>query len=66
MTVWQMVLLAGAVSFFTTLFSTGLVNAIIMLAGGLTGLLYLWLRSKILMTRESRIVHSERINRLEL
>jgi membrane associated rhomboid family serine protease len=66
MTVWQLALLAAAISFVTALFSTGLVNAIIMLAGGLTGLLYLWLRSKILMTRESRVVHSERINRLEL
>jgi len=66
MTVWQLALLAGAISFVTVLFSTGLVNAVIMLAGGLTGLLYLWLRSKILMTRESRVVHSERINRLEL
>ena len=66
MTVWQLALLAAAISFVTALFSAGLVNAIIMLAGGLTGLLYLWLRSKILMTRESRVVHSERINRLEL
>jgi len=66
MTVRQMALLAGAISFVTTLFSAGLTNAIIMLAGGLTGLLYLWLRSKTLMTRESRVVHSERINRLEL
>lgn len=64
--VWQLALLAGATGFVTTLFSTGLVNALILLAGGLTGLLYLWLRSKILMTRESRVVHSERINRLEL
>ena len=37
-----------------------------MLAGGLTGLMYLWVRSKMLMTRESRVVNSERINRLEL
>jgi membrane associated rhomboid family serine protease len=66
MTVRQMVLLAGAISFVTMLFSAGPTNAIIMLAGGLTGLLYLWLRSKILMTRESRVVNSERINRLEL
>ena len=66
MTVWQLALLAAAISFLATLFSTGLVSAIILLAGGVTGLLYLWLRLKILMARESRIVHSERINRLEL
>ena len=66
MTVWQLALLAAAIGFVTTLFSTGLISAMIMLAGGLTGLLYLWLRVKILMARESRVVHSERINRLEL
>jgi len=66
MTVRQMVLLAGAISFVTTLLSTGLANAIIMLAGGLTGWLHLWLRSKMVLTRASRVVNSERINRLEL
>jgi membrane associated rhomboid family serine protease len=66
MTVWQLALLAAAIGFVTTLFSTGLVSAMILLAGGVTGLLYLWLRLKILMARESRVVHSERINRLEL
>jgi len=66
LTVRQMVLLAGVISFVTALFSAGLANAIIMLAGGLAGLFYLWLRSKMLMTRDSRVVNSERINRLEL
>jgi membrane associated rhomboid family serine protease len=66
MIVWQLALLAAAIFFVTTLFSTGLVSAMILLAGGVTGLLYLWLRLKILMGRESRVVHSERINRLEL
>jgi hypothetical protein len=37
-----------------------------MISGGATGFSYLWLRQKWLMSRDSRVVHSERINRLEL
>jgi len=66
MTVRQLALLAGVISLVTMWFSAGLINAVIMLAGGLAGLLYLWLRSKMLMTRKSRIVDSDRMNRLEL
>lgn len=66
MTVWKLVLVAGAVSFLIMFFTAGLVTAIIMSAGGLTGWLYLWLKQKWLMSRASRVAHSERINRLEL
>jgi membrane associated rhomboid family serine protease len=66
MTVWKLVLVAGAASFLIMFFTAGLMTAIIMSAGGLTGWLYLWLRHKWLMSRTSRVAHSERINRLEL
>jgi membrane associated rhomboid family serine protease len=65
-TVRQLVLLVGIISLVTMWFSAGLINAVIMLAGGLTGLFYLWLRARLLMARGSRTVDSERINRLEL
>ena len=65
-TVRQLALLVGIISLVTTWFSAGLISAGIMLAGGLTGLFYLWLRARLLMARGSRIVDSERINRLEL
>jgi len=66
MTVWKLVLIAGAVSFLIMFFTAGLVTAIIMSAGGLTGWLYLWLKHKWLMSRASRVAHSERMSRLEL
>jgi membrane associated rhomboid family serine protease len=66
MTVWKLVLVAGAVSFLIMFFTAGLVTAIIMAGGGLTGFLYLWLKHKWLMSRASSVVDSERINRLEL
>jgi membrane associated rhomboid family serine protease len=66
MTVWKLVLVAGAVSFLIMLFTAGLVTAIILSAGGLTGWLYLWLKHKWLMNRASRVAHSERMSRLEL
>lgn len=66
LSVWQLVLLAGGISLLTVLLTAGLVIALAMLAGGLTGFFYLWLRHKWLMSRNSRVVHSERINRLEL
>jgi membrane associated rhomboid family serine protease len=66
MTVWKLVLFAGAVSFLIMVFTAGLVTAIIMVAGGLTGWLYLWLKHKWLMSRSGRVVPSERISRLEL
>ena len=66
MTVWKLVLAAGTVSFLMLLLTAGLSTAIIMAAGGLTGWLYLWIKQKWLMSRAGSIVHSERINRLEL
>ena len=66
MTVWKLVLVAGTVSFLIMFFTAGLVTAIIMSAGGLTGWLYLWLKHKWLMSRASRVAHSERMSRLEL
>jgi hypothetical protein len=66
MTVWKLVLAAGTVSFLMMLFTAGLSMAIIMVSGGLTGWLYLWLKHKWLMSRAGSVVHSERINRLEL
>jgi membrane associated rhomboid family serine protease len=65
-TVWKLVLAAGAVSFLIMCFTAGAVTAIIMAAGGLTGWLYLWLQHKWLMSRPARVVPSERISRLEL
>jgi hypothetical protein len=47
-------------------FTAGLVPALILLAGGLTGYLYLWLKHQWLMNRTGSVVHSERISRLEL
>ncbi|HAO80942.1 MAG TPA: hypothetical protein DCQ92_18635 [Verrucomicrobia subdivision 3 bacterium] len=66
MTVWKLVVVAGAISFLIMFFTAGLVTAIIMAGGGLTGFVYLWLKHKWLMSRASSVIHSERINRLEL
>jgi membrane associated rhomboid family serine protease len=66
MTVWKLVLVAGAISFLIMCFTAGPVTAIIMAAGGLTGWLYLWLKHKWLVSRPARMVPSERISRLEL
>ena len=66
MTVWKLVLVAGAVSFLIILSAAGLVTAIILAAGGLTGWLFLWLKHKWLMSRPASAAPSERISRLEL
>jgi membrane associated rhomboid family serine protease len=66
MSVRRMVLILAAASFVIMLFTGGLARALAMVSGGATGWLYLWLRQKWLMTRPSRPVHSERMNRLEL
>jgi membrane associated rhomboid family serine protease len=66
MTVWKLVLIAGAISFLIMLLTAGLLAAIILSAGGLTGFFYLWIKHKWLMNRAGSVVHSERINRLEL
>jgi membrane associated rhomboid family serine protease len=65
-TVWKLVLGAAVISLLILFLTAGLVTALIMAAGGLTGWLYLWLKNKWLMSHASRVVHSERINRLEL
>ena len=65
-TVWQICLVAAGISFLIMLTTAGTVRALVMIAGGVTGFAYLWLRQKWLMSRDSRVVHSERINRLEL
>ena len=65
-TIWKLVLVAGATGFFVMLFTGGLVNAVVMSAGGAAGWLYLWLKHKWLMNRAGCVAHSERINRLEL
>ena len=66
MTVWKLVLVAGAISLLIMLFTAGLVPTIIFAAGGLTGFVYLWLKHKWLMSRASRVAHSDRMSRLEL
>ena len=66
MTVWKLVLVAGAVGFLIMFSTAGLAAALIMAAGGLTGWVYLWLKHKLLMSRPASAVRSERISRLEL
>lgn len=66
MTVRQLALLVGGVSFLVTFFTTGWRSAAVMAAAGLSGWLYVWLWHKWLMSRASRVVPSERISRLEL
>jgi membrane associated rhomboid family serine protease len=65
-TVGLIALLGGIINFVSIWFSTGLSDALIMTGGGLIGLLYLWLQAKMIMARGSRLVASERIQRLEL
>jgi membrane associated rhomboid family serine protease len=65
-TIGLVAFLAGIMNFALILFSAGLSNAFIMSAGGLAGLLYLWLQAKIIMARASRVVLSDRIRRLEI
>ncbi|MEI8291156.1 MAG: rhomboid family intramembrane serine protease [Verrucomicrobiota bacterium] len=66
MTVWKLVLGAGAVGFLILFLTAGLFAAIIMAGGGMTGFLYLWVKHRWLMSRAGSVVHSERISRLEL
>ncbi len=66
MTVRQMVWVMAAASLLIMFITAGLARTLIMAAGGAAGWLYLWLRQKWLMARASRVVQSERINRLEL
>ena len=65
-TVWKLVLIASAISFLTLFFTGGLMMALIMMAGGVIGFIFLWLKHQCLMNRRSSVVHSERIQRLEL
>jgi hypothetical protein len=66
MTVWKLVVVAGAISLLILLLTTGVANAIIVAGSGVVGLLYLWLRLKWLLNRACSVVHSERIHQLEL
>ncbi len=65
-TVWKLILVAAAVSLLIMLFTGGMAAAIIMAGGGGAGFFYLWLKHKWLMSRTGSVIHSERINRLEL
>jgi membrane associated rhomboid family serine protease len=65
-TVWKLLLGVAAIGLFITFLTAGSVTALILAAGGLAGWLYLWLKQKWLMSRASRVAHSERMSRLEL
>ena len=65
-TVQRMVLVLAAISFAIMFFSAGLIRALIMASGGLTGWIYLWLCHKWLRSRSGTTIDSGRINRLEL
>lgn len=65
-TVWKLVLTAGAIGLLIMFLTTGPVTAMIMAAAGLSGWLYLWLKHKRLMLRPGNVVQSNRISRLEL
>ncbi len=69
--VWEMsvrhaAMLFAVFGFLVMLATTGAINALIMLCGGVAGLLYLAARSRVLRARPSQTVTSERIGRLEL
>ena len=59
-------LAVAAVSLLLMAPMAGLVNAAVMLSGGLTGWVYLSLRWKAIQSQRSQAVTSERIGRLEL
>jgi len=65
-TVGLLAAVAGAIDFALICYSSGLVDAVVALAGPLSGLLYLVLQARMIATRPSRVVHSDRVNRLEL
>jgi len=65
-TVRRLAVVMAAVSLVMTWFSAGPGAVMILLAAGSAEFGFLWLRTRILMSRGSRTVHSERINRLEL
>ncbi|HSY20402.1 MAG TPA: rhomboid family intramembrane serine protease [Candidatus Acidoferrales bacterium] len=62
----QIFWIAVAVSLAVMVFSGGWRRAGSTIAGGVAGWLYLWLRYKWLMVKDSHTVESGRINRLEL
>ena len=62
----QVALVAGVVSFLIVVMALGLVNACIMLCGGVAGWAWLALRARQLHAQPSQSVTSERIGRLEL
>jgi membrane associated rhomboid family serine protease len=65
-TVWKVALVAGAAGLVATVFTVGVVAAVIMAAGGAAGWAQLWVKHKWLMSRAARVARSERIQRLEL
>lgn len=64
--VWKLALCAGAIGVISMALSGGLAQAIVMAAGGLTSLLYLWLRHRQMMSRPASVATAQRINHLEL
>jgi len=65
-TVRQTALVAGLLSIAGVWAALGMMNAIITAGGGFAGFCYLWVQLKWMGTRNSRIVESERMSRLEL
>ena len=66
MLTWHLVALAAGINLLLTALTSGMGAALVMVAAALTGYVYLSLRYRWLMSRDSRVVESERINRLEL
>jgi membrane associated rhomboid family serine protease len=62
----QAVILVGLIEFLVSFFCLGWFVTLAMMAGGVVGWLYLFLRGKHAMNRRSQVVDSERIARLEL
>jgi membrane associated rhomboid family serine protease len=66
MTIRQAAVVLAVISVLMMLPCAGPIIAGIMLSGGVTGMLLLWLQGKVLQSRTSRIVVSGRMERLEL
>ena len=65
-TVGLVAVLAGTINLVMIWLSAGLDDAMVVLGGALAGLAYLWFQAKTIKERPARVVHSERMNRLEL
>ena len=66
LTMRQIAILLAIFGFVMMALMAGWVNAVIRVAGGGCGLLYLWARTEIGRPRQAQTVASQRINRLEL